>query len=146
MEFIRQFKKSLMQFLKKSSLKKRLILGELVVGICLTLIIGTIFNYALEGKYLFLSVLIGFIASFYLYTDMALYVFKKLEAKNINPSGIQFRLLRSLLLIFIFFIIIYNFLKLNFIAVFAGVSAVPFSMIIIWLFFSSIFINDINDL
>ncbi len=133
MKFIRQLKKSLTQSFNNLSLKYKIVVIEFCVGF-LFCVIGGAVELVFKIPNIFLSILIGFLLSFFVFADLTLYVFKNMQ--KISVFGINFILIRDLLLVLIFLIIVFNFFKFNFVILAMGITIIPLSMAILWLLFS----------
>ncbi len=132
MKYIKLLKKSLIRNFNES-LKFNLIFKVIIIGAVLILISGIISELFFGQQDSLLNIFIGFSVSYFLFIDVALYLFKNL--KKLNAIKINLILIKDLLFILFFFIIFSKFIKLNFIFIVAGITIMPVSMGILWLFF-----------
>ena len=132
MKYIKLLKKSLIRNFNES-LKFNLISKVFIIGAVLILISGIISELFFEQTGSLLNIFIGFSVSYFLFIDVTLYLFKNL--KKLNAIKINLILIKNLLFILFFFIIFSKLIKLNFIFIVAGITIMPVSIGIIWLFF-----------
>ena len=133
MKYIRQLKGSLIQNFNEKSLKFNLILWEFIIGLILILIAGAISELFFKQNNGLISIFLGFMFSYFLFIDMTLHLFRNI--KKLSIIKINLTLIKDLLIVLFFFIISYKFIKPNFIFVAIGITIVPISMTILWLFF-----------
>ena len=141
MKYIRRLKESLIQNYNKP-LKFNIILRVFMVGLILVFVSGgavNLFYAGADSLNIIFSMSIGFAASYFLFTDTALYLFRNI--KNINLVKFNFTAIKDLLIILFFFIISYKFIKLNFISAAAGITITPVSIAVLQIFFPP---NNIN--
>lgn len=133
MRYIKQLKKSLILSFEKKPLKFQLIFGVLIISLILALIAGAIFKIFFNNGNALVSVFFGFLISYFLFVDTLLYLFRNI--KKLNTIKINLTILRDLLIVLVFFIIIYRFIKINYILAAAGITVVPVSLSLLWIFF-----------
>ena len=103
MKYIRRLKESLIQNYNKS-LKFNIILRVFMVGLILVFVSGgavNLFYAGADSLNIIFSMSIGFAASYFLFTDTALYLFRNI--KNINLVKFNFTAIKDLLIILFFF-------------------------------------------
>ena len=141
MKYIRRLKGNLIRNYNKP-LKFGIILRVLIIGLFLVFISGgtvKLFYAGADILNIIISMFVGFAASYFLFADTALYLFRNI--KNINLVKLNFTAIKDLLIILFFFIISYKFIKLNFISMAAGITITPVSIALLQIFFP---LNNIN--
>jgi ABC-type amino acid transport system permease subunit len=117
------------------SLKFNVILRGFIIGLILAIVSGGAIKLFYNRADGLISIFIGFTASYFLFADTVLYLFRNI--KKINLIKFNLTIIKDLLIILFFFIISYKFINLNFILVSAGITITPVSVAILRLFFLS---------
>ena len=139
MKYIGRLKKSLIRNISES-LKFALLFRMLTIGLGLVCIAGILQILFYGQKNGFASIFIGFAAAYLIFADGALYLFKNIKKFNFIKFNLTV-ILKDLFLILVFFIISYKLIAVNFILIAAGITIMPISIAILWLFFPLNFIK-----
>jgi len=107
-----------------------------IIGLILIFVSGgavRLFYDGADSLNIIISMSVGFAASYFLFADTALYLFRNI--KNINLVKFNFTAIKDLLIILFFFIISYKIIKLNFISAAAGITCTPVSVAVSQIFY-----------
>ncbi len=131
MRYIRQLRGSLTQSFNEKSLGFNLILREFMIGFAMALIIGAVAGLSSGQINGLINVFLGFAASYFLFVDTALHLFKNI--KKLSIVRINLTVIKDLLIVLFFFIIAYKFIEPDFVFVAVGITITPVSAAVLLL-------------
>ncbi len=130
MKYIKPLKESLMKNRKKT-LKFQIISKTFTYGAIIVLLSSLSINIISPKIIGIGGIFIGFVVSFFLFTDTTLYIFKNI--KKIKPFKLNLNLIKDLLIVTVFFIILNKLINLNFILIAVGITVTPISAALLFI-------------